>query len=176
MPKKQKIDESDIPVQEAPMQSEPQHEPVPETSELQAVKDQLAAEHDNYLRLAAEYDNFRKRSQKERDTLYADVRAETAEKFLSVFDNLDRAIAQETTDESYKRGVEMILTGFLEVMEKLGIHCYGEIGEPFDPTYHDAIMHTADDSFGDNTIVEVFQKGFRLGEKVVRFATVKVAN
>ena len=144
--------------------------------EAQQLRGQLAQEHDNYLRLAAEYDNFRKRSQKERDELYTLARAETVEKFLPVYDNLERAMTQPTQDEAYKKGVEMTMIGLQGVLEKLGVKIFGEVGETFDPQCHNAVMHTEDDSLGENVIAEVFQKGFAVGEKIVRFAMVKVAN
>lgn len=136
----------------------------------------LAQEHENYLRLAAEYDNFRKRSQKEREALYLDIKAETVGKFLPVYDNLERALRQESADEAYKKGVEMTMTGFMEVMEKLGVEAYGNVGDAFDPSFHNAVMHCEDDALEENVLAEVFQKGFRAGEKVVRFAMVRVAN
>ena len=145
-------------------------------SELDTVKEQLAKEHDGYLRLAAEYDNFRKRSQKEKDNLYTEIKAETVEKFLPVYDNLERALAQQTADEAFKKGVEMTMTQLTGIFEKLGVTAFGEAGEAFDPTLHNAVMHAEDESAGENVILEVFQKGFRIGEKVVRFAMVKVAN
>ena len=145
-------------------------------SELDTVKEQLAKEHDGYLRLAAEYDNFRKRSQKEKDNLYTQIRAETVGKFLPVFDNLERALAQETADEAYKKGVEMTMTQLVEVMTKLGVESFGEKGETFDPSLHNAVMHIQDETLGENVIKEVFQKGFRVGDKVIRFAMVTVAN
>lgn len=138
--------------------------------------DKLAEEKNNYLRLAAEYDNFRKRSVKEKEALYTDLRAETVGKFLPVFDNLERALAQETTDEAYKKGVEMTMTGLLEVFDKLGMKAYGEVGETFDPNLHNAVMHTEDENLGENVLSTVFQKGFAIGDKVVRFAMVTVAN
>ena len=131
---------------------------------------------DRYLRMAAEYDNFRKRSQREKDSLYTDARAETVEKFLPVYDNLERALKQETVDEAFKKGVEMTMTQLTGVFEKLGVTVYGEAGESFDPAEHNAVMHCEDESAGENTIVEVFQKGFRVGDKIIRFAMVKVAN
>ncbi len=145
-------------------------------SELDAVKEQLAKEHDGYLRLAAEYDNFRKRSQKEKDDLYTVIKAETVGKFLPVYDNLERALAQETADEAYKKGVEMTMNQLVKVMEGLGVTSFGEIGEAFDPARHNAVMHVEEEGLGDNVIAEVFQKGFLVGEKVIRFAMVKVAN
>jgi len=145
-------------------------------TELELTQAKLAEEHDNYLRLAAEYDNFRKRSQKEKESLYTDVKAETVAKFLPVFDNLLRAEAQETQDTAYKKGVEMTMAGLREVLSKMGVEEYGEIGDAFDPEIHNAVMHTDDESLGENVIAEVFQKGFKLKDKVIRFAMVKVAN
>ena len=145
-------------------------------SELDTVKEQLAKEHDGYLRLAAEYDNFRKRSQKEKDDLYTVIKAETVGKFLPVYDNLERALAQETADEAYTKGVEMTMNQLVKVMEGLGVTSFGEIGEAFDPARHNAVMHVEQEGLGENVIAEVFQKGFLVGEKVIRFAMVKVAN
>ena len=147
-----------------------------ELSEFEKAQQALAKEHDSYLRLAAEYDNFRKRSQREKDSLYTDVRAETVEKFLPVYDNLERALKQETVDEAFKKGVEMTMAQLTGVFEKLGVTVYGEAGDSFDPAEHNAVMHCEDESAGENTIVEVFQKGFRVGDKIIRFAMVKVAN
>jgi len=136
----------------------------------------LEAEHENYLRLAAEYDNFRKRTQRERETLYTDVKAETIGKFLPVFDNLKRAMAQETADEAYKKGVEMTMNGLMSIFESLGVETYGEAGDVFDPNIHNAIMHKEDETFGESVICEVFQTGVKMGEKVIRHAMVVVAN
>ena len=138
--------------------------------------DELAAEKDKYLRLCAEYDNFRKRSQKEKDAIYADVRANTLTSFLPVYDNLVRALNQPTEDEAYKKGVEMIMAQFKATMEKLGVTEMDCLGQKFDPAFHNAVMHVDDEEKGENEIVEVFQQGFMLGDKVIRFAMVKVAN
>ena len=137
---------------------------------------EYAALNDKYLRLCAEYDNFRKRSQKEKDSLYADIKAETLKKFLPVYDNLVRALAQSTEDEAYRRGVEMIMNQFNTTMEKLGVTEIESLGQKFDPAFHNAVMHVEDAEKGENEIVEVFQKGFLMGDKVIRFAMVKVAN
>lgn len=137
---------------------------------------ELAAEQDKYLRLLAEYDNFRKRSQKEKENLYTEIRAETVGKFLPVYDNLERALNQPTADEAYKKGVEMTMGGLIEVMEKLGVEAFGNVGDSFDPNMHNAVMHCEDEAMGENVLAEVFQKGFRVGEKVIRFAMVRVAN
>ena len=137
---------------------------------------EYAALNDKYLRLCAEYDTFRKRSQKEKDSLYADIKAETLKKFLPVYDNLVRALDQSTEDEAYRRGVEMIMTQFNTTMEKLGVTEIESLGQKFDPAFHNAVMHVEDAEKGENEIVEVFQKGFLMGDKVIRFAMVKVAN
>ena len=147
-----------------------------EAEKLREAEQKLAAEHDGYLRLAAEYDNFRKRSQREKDGIYADARAATVEKFLPVYDNLERALSQQTTDEAFKKGVEMTMNQLTGVFEALGVKVFGAAGETFDPTLHNAVMHCEDEALGENVIAEVFQKGFTLGDKVVRFAMVKVAN
>ena len=129
-----------------------------------------------YLRLLAEYDNYRKRSQKEKDSLYADIKADTVTKFLPVYDNLVRALKQGTEDEAYRKGVEMIMNQFCSTLEKLGVTKTDSLGQKFDPKFHNAVMHVEDDEKGENEIVEVFQDGFMLGDKVIRFAMVKVAN
>ena len=131
---------------------------------------------DAYLRLLAEYDNYRKRSQKEKDSLYADIKADTVTKFLPVYDNLVRALKQGTEDEAYRKGVEMIMNQFCSTLEKLGVTKTDSLGQKFDPKFHNAVMHVEDDEKGENEIVEVFQDGFMLGDKVIRFAMVKVAN
>lgn len=137
---------------------------------------QLKAEKDKYLRLLAEYDNFRKRSQKEREAIYADVRADTILRFLPVYDNLARALSQETADEAYRKGVEMTMNQLKEVMAKLGLAEIESVGKTFDPALHTALMHIEDDAYGENEIVTEFEKGFKLGDKVIRFSMVEVAN
>ncbi len=176
--------EQQTPETEAPVEEQPVEEAVPETesvtepvpSELDQLKADMAREHEQYLRLAAEYDNFRKRSQKEKDNIYRDAQADTVGKLLSVFDNLERAAAQPTEDEAYKKGVEMTLTGLREVMKNLGVEEFGEAGEPFDPNRHNAVMHIERDDLGESVIAQVFQKGFSIGDRVIRFAMVQVAN
>ncbi len=148
-----------------------------EYAELKKVQEELAAEKEKYLRMLAEYDNFRKRSQKERESTYSDVRADTVTKFLPVYDNLERALKTETADEAYRRGVEMTLTQFREIIEKLGVCEIGAgTGTKFDPEIHNAVMHVEDENFGEGIITEEFQKGFKLGDKVIRCSIVKVAN
>ena len=159
-----------------PEEKKPEDAKQQEASEFEKAQQALAQEHDSYLRLAAEYDNYRKRSQKEKDNLYTEIRSETVEKFLPVYDNLERALAQETQDAAFKKGVEMTMNQLVSVMEKLGVESFGAAGDHFDPQLHNAVMHIEDESLGENVIAEVFQKGFKVGEKVVRFAMVKVAN
>lgn len=164
--------------QEAQPQAEPAPEETPDPllTELEALKDQVAGQEDKYLRLCAEYDNYRKRTAKEKESLWADVKADTATAFLPVYDNLERAMKQPTADEAYKKGVEMTMNQLREVLGKLGIAEIPAQGQPFDPLLHNAVMHVEDESLGENTVAEVFQAGFTLGEKVIRFAMVKVAN
>ena len=147
-----------------------------EADRSEELEKQLAAANDKYLRICAEYDNFRRRSQKEKDALYGDVKADTVQKFLPVYDNLERALKQGTEDEAYRKGVEMIMTQFNSTLEKLGVTAIESLGQTFDPSLHNAVMHVDDEEKGENEIVEVFQHGFRLGDKVIRFAMVKVAN
>ena len=162
-------------------EAKPEEQPAAEKSgekepEAKPQSGELAAMNDKYLRLCAEYDNFRKRTQKEKDAIYADVRANTLISFLPVYDNLVRALNQPTEDEAYKKGVEMIMTQFKTTMEKLGVTEMDCLGKKFDPAFHNAVMHVDDEEKGENEIVEVFQQGFMLGDKVIRFAMVKVAN
>ena len=138
--------------------------------------DEAKAANDRYLRLMAEYDNFRKRSAKEREAIYTDVRVDTVAKFLPVYDNLQRALATATADEAYKKGVEMTFNQLCEVFKKLGVEEIAAVGQSFDPQFHNAVMHVEDEEKGEGEIVEEFQKGFKVGEKVIRFSMVKVAN
>lgn len=164
----------EAPAEEAPKEEAPKE--APKESELEKAQKAQAAEHDLYLRLAAEYDNFRKRSRKEKEALYTDVKVETVAKFLPVYDNLERALANETSDEAYKKGVELIMVEFKKIMTGLGVEEFGEAGDAFDPNAHNAVMHVENEELGENVIAQVFQKGFRIGEKVIRHAVVQVAN
>ena len=151
-------------------------ETVTEAPAPEVVADGVKEEHEKYLRLMAEYDNFRKRSAKERENIYTDVRVDTVSKFLPVYDNLQRALAAETADEAYKKGVEMTFTQLKEIFAKLGVEEIEAVGQSFDPTVHNAVMHIDDENYGENIIVQEFQKGFKIGEKVIRFSMVQVAN
>lgn len=183
MENKEPMDQSPEETVEAPApEAAEAQEPTPEeeapqpAGEAEKLQEALREKEDQYLRLLAEYDNYRKRSQKEKESLYTDIRSETVEKFLPVYDNLERALAQETQDAAFKKGVEMTMNQLVSVMEKLGVVSFGAAGEVFDPQLHNAVMHVEDEALGENVIAEVFQKGFKVGEKVVRFAMVKVAN
>ncbi len=191
MSKKQKTEAEEVkeekteaaPEEEAGKEAAPEAETAAEPEKAEAKDaeakpkdDALAAMNDKYLRLCAEYDNFRKRSQKEKDALYDDIKANTLKAFLPVYDNLVRALVQSTEDEAYKKGVEMIMAQFRTTMEKLGVTEMDCLGQKFDPAFHNAVMHVDDEEKGENEIVEVFQQGFMLGDKVIRFAMVKVAN
>lgn len=140
------------------------------------LSNEMALLNDKYLRICAEYDNFRKRTQKEKENLYGDIRANVISSFLPVYDNLMRALAAETQDEAYRKGVEMIMNQFNTTLEKLGASEIKALGEKFDPALHNAVMHVEDETKGENEIVEEFQKGFKIGDKVIRFSMVKVAN
>ena len=136
----------------------------------------VADVNDKYLRLAAEYDNYRKRTAKEKESVYSDAKADTIKPLLAVYDNLERGIAQYDEADAHRQGLELILRQFSEVLTKLGVTEIEALNQPFDPEKHNAVMHVEDEAAGENTVVEVFQKGFALGDKVLRFAMVKVAN
>ena len=166
-------------VQDTPVQEEELEAPQQEEAEVQTpdpVQDALLQEQNKFLRLAAEYDNYRKRTAKEKESIWADAKASVVTSFLPVYDNLERALKQDTADEAYKKGVEMTMTQLKEVLSKLGVTEIEAAGQSFDPKLHNAVMHVEDEAFGENTVAEVFQAGFQLGEKVIRFAMVKVAN
>ena len=142
----------------------------PLEKELNNTKDQL-------LRVTAEYANFRKRSEKEKSDSYQFAMANAVKELLGVVDNLERALANEKEDyEGLKKGVELTYNGLIASFEKLGVTAFGEVGEQFDPNYHNAVMHIDDDSLDTNVITDVFQKGYKINEKVVRPAMVKTAN
>ena len=144
--------------------------------EANPFEEKYNAEHDSYLRLAADYDNYRKRTAKEKEQSYSNGKADTILKLLPIYDNLERAMRQDTEDAAYQKGVEMTMTELVKIFTGLGVEIFGEAGEHFDPSLHNAVMHTEDDRVGESTITQVFQKGFKLGEKIVRFAMVQVAN
>ena len=180
------MEEKELPAQETEKEAEaPAAEPPKEEPKAEKEQDKpaessadalLKAEKDRYLRLAAEYDNYRKRSAKERESIYQDVRADTVTKFLPVYDNLARALGQATCDEAYRKGVEMIMTQLRDILSRMGVTEIEALGQKFDPALHNAVMHEEDETKGEGEIVQELQKGFKMGDKVIRFAMVKVAN
>ena len=151
-------------------------EETPETPEVNPWEEKYNAEHDSHLRLAAEFDNFRKRTVKEKEQSYGNGKADAVAKMLPVYDNLERALNQPTEDAAYKKGVELTMNELVRIFTSLGVEIFGEKGDAFDPNLHNAVMHIDDETMEENTISQVFQKGFKIGEKIVRFAMVQVAN
>jgi len=144
---------------------------------LEGVAKQLAEQKEQFLRLAAEYDNYRKRTAKEKEAIYADAKIDTITAMLPVYDNLERGLAQYGEEDSpHRKGLEMIFNQYKESLAKLGVTAIDAVGKPFDPEKHNAVMHVDDESLGENIVAEVLQQGFMLGERVLRFAIVKVAN
>lgn len=148
---------------------EEKHEPTIE-DELKDAKEQL-------LRTAAEYANFRSRSAKEKEQTYSNAKGNVIAEILPSIDNLERALSQENSDyEALKKGVQMTMDGLMAALEKLGVEAFGEAGESFDPNLHNAVMHTEDEELGENVITDVFQKGYKINDRVIRPAMVKTAN
>ena len=178
MAKKNK-ENKETPMEEVIGETAEVQEETPETEaapEVNPFEEKYNAERDAHLRLAAEFDNFRKRTAKEKESTYLNGRADAVEKLLPVYDNLDRALQQETSDAAFKKGVEMTMNELVKILSAMGVEIFGQVGETFDPNLHNAVMHTDDEAFEENTICQVFQKGFRMGDKIVRFAMVQVAN
>ena len=148
-----------------------------QVEQMELAAKQLETTKDQFARLAAEYDNYRKRTAKEKETLYQDAKADTIKEFLAVYDNLERAAAAPGgEDDPHKKGLEMIFTQYKELLKKLGVEEIEAKGRPFDPERHEAVMHIEDENFGENEVAQVFQAGFVLGDRVVRHAVVQVAN
>ena len=145
--------------------------------QISSLEKELADLKDSHLRTLAEYDNYRKRTAKEKQATYGDAKADAIKEFLAVIDNFERALSTDASDgESFKKGMEMIYGGFMNVFEKLGCEAFGEAGETFDPNIHNGVMHIDSEEFGENVISAVFSKGYRLGERILRPAMVQVAN
>ncbi len=161
---------------DTPVEETVQDTPVEETPAVDPWEEKYNAEHDQFLRLAAEFDNFRKRTIKEKEASYGNGKADTVAKLLPVYDNLERALNQETADTAFKKGVEMTMTELEKIFTGLGVEIFGQPGDSFDPELHNAVMHIENEELGENTIAAVFQKGAKLGDKVIRFAMVQVAN
>jgi len=151
-------------------------EEVAETPEVNPWEEKYNAERDAHLRVAAEFDNFRKRTIKEKEASYGNGKADAVAKMLPIYDNLERALQQETADTAFKKGVEMTMSELLKIFGTLGVEVFGNVGDAFDPNLHNAVMHIDNEELPENSLSQVFQKGFKIGEKVVRFAMVQVAN
>ena len=147
-----------------------------EVVEANPWEEKYNAERDAHLRVAAEFDNFRKRTVKEKEASYGNGKADAVAKMLPVYDNLERALNQPTEDAAYKKGVEMTMNELVKIFTSLGVEVFGNVGDEFDPNLHNAVMHIDSEELGENVIAQVFQKGFKIGDKVVRFAMVQVAN
>lgn len=146
-------------------------------SELESIRTQLSQVNDKLLRTLAEYDNYRKRTQKEKEAIYSDSKSEIVMKLLPIIDNFERAEAAEQPDiETYKKGIDMIFTQLMDSMKSLGVESFGAAGDEFDPNLHNGVMHVEDEELGENVIADVFMKGYKMGDRVLRPATVKVAN
>ena len=164
---------------EKEMNETPAEETVETTEEVVETnpwEEQYNAERDAHLRVAAEFDNFRKRTVKEKEASYGNGKADAVAKMLPIYDNLERALNQPTEDAAYKKGVEMTMNELVKIFTSLGVEIFGNVGDEFDPNLHNAVMHIDSEELGENVIAQVFQKGFKIGEKVVRFAMVQVAN
>ena len=169
----EELEKEETPVEEV---TEAAEEPVEEAVEVNPWEEKYNAERDAHLRVAAEYDNFRKRTAKEKEASYSNGKSDAIAKLLPVYDNLERALNQPTEDADYKKGVEMTMTELVKIFTGLGVEIFGQAGDVFDPNLHNAVMHIESEDLAENTISPVFQKGFKLGEKIVRFAMVQVAN
>lgn len=157
-------------------QETPETPEAPETEQVNPWEEKYNAERDAHLRVAAEFDNFRKRTVKEKEASYGNGKADAVAKILPVYDNLERALNQETSDAAYKKGVEMTMNELVKILNGLGVEIFGEVGDAFDPNLHNAVMHIDSEELEENVIAQVFQKGFKIGDKIVRFAMVQVAN
>ena len=163
--------------------TEEQTEVPAEKTELETIKEELEALkaekdelYDKYLRTLAEYDNFRKRSQREKDAIYGDATAESVKKLLPVLDSFERALNSECKDEEFKKGISLIQNTLKEVFDSMGVKEIPDVGEQFDPNLHEAVMHTEDPAYGENIITDCYRKGYTLNDKVIRFSMVIVAN
>ncbi len=147
-------------------------------AEIEKLNAAIAEEHDKYMRLYAEYDNFRKRSAKEREGIYSDAYCDALAQILPILDNLERAaqFSAEDAESPMAKGIELTLKSFIETMNKMGVFEIEALGKDFDPTLHNAVMHVDDETVGENKVVEVFMKGYAKGDKVLRYSMVKVAN
>ena len=163
-------------VEETTQREDSQTEQDAADQEMEQLKQQVQELKDQNLRQYAEFDNFRKRTQREKLESYKNATADCVLQFITVLDNLERALDAEKEDSSMKKGVEMIATQFKEVMAKMDVHEINALNQPFDPELHNAVNQVQDENYGENTICQVFQKGYQMGDKVIRHAMVVVAN
>ena len=148
-----------------------------QVEQMELVAKQLESVKDQFVRQTAEYENYRKRTTKEKENIYQDAKADTIKEFLAVYDNLERAAASEGGEDSpHKKGLEMIFQQYKDILAKLGVTEIEAAGKPFDPEKMNAVMHIDDENFGENEVAQVFQAGFELNGKVIRHAIVQVAN
>ena len=162
--------------QDGKKEAKKEKEPKEKKETKKEIEADLAAEKDKYLRLLAEYDNYRRRSTREREAIYADVRCDTLKKFLPVYDSLSRALAQTPDDDPARKGLEGIMNQYNTALNPLGVTAIEAVGQPFDANRHNAVMHIEDDAYGEGVVVEEFEKGFCIGDRVLRYSVVKVAN
>ena len=162
--------------QDGKKETKKEKEPKEKKETKKEIEADLAAEKDKYLRLLAEYDNYRRRSTREREAIYADVRCDTLKKFLPVYDSLSRALAQTPDDDPARKGLEGIMNQYNTALNQLGVTAIEAVGQPFDANRHNAVMHIEDDAYGEGVVVEEFEKGFCIGDRVLRYSVVKVAN
>lgn len=171
--------DADVEVEvEAPMKHKDKKKLKKAEAEIEKLKLQLNEEQEKYMRLYAEYDNFRRRSAKEREGVYAEAYCDALEQILPIIDNLERAVqyTSEDPESPMAKGIELTIKSCVEALNKMGVYEIEALGKQFDPNFHNAVMHVDDDSFGENEIVDVFMKGYVKGDKVIRFSMVKVAN
>ena len=162
--------------QDGKKEAKKEKEPKEKKETKKEIEADLAAEKDKYLRLLAEYDNYRRRSTREREAIYADVRCDTLKKFLPVYDSLSRALTQTPADDPARKGLEGIMNQYNAALSQLGVTAIEAVGQPFDANRHNAVMHIEDDAYGEGVVVEEFEKGFCIGDRVLRYSVVKVAN
>ena len=172
---KKDMEMNETPIEETVETAQEQVEETP-VAEANPWEEKYNAERDAHLRVAAEFDNFRKRTIKEKEASYGNGKADAVAKILPIYDNLERALNQPTEDAAYKKGVEMTMAELVKIFTSLGVEIFGSVGDEFDPNLHNAVMHIDSEELGENVIAQVFQKGFKIGDKIVRFAMVQVAN
>lgn len=181
MEEEKKIENSENEKENITTEKQTEQEIVDENQEifkkLDDLQNELKIQGERFLRLAAEYDNYRKRSEKDKVLIYGDAKAKTVVEILPIADCIERAIeSSKEADAEYKKGLEMLNEQFLVTLSKLGVNSFGEVGEKFDPNLHNAISHIENEEFDENVVSQVFQKGYRLGDRIIRHAMVSVAN